>query len=84
MKKLIIHKKENSENTTNYFFTKTKNICLRIEYNKRYDFGEDSTSGVHISKVEMHYQNAWKTEELQEIKISDVPKSVIDILSFLN
>lgn len=54
-----------------------------IEYDRKMDFGDQSTSGVSISNLEMHYQNAWKKDNLIQINLSDVPKSIIDILSYL-
>lgn len=54
-----------------------------IEYDQRMDFGDQSTSGVSIPSLEIHYQNAWKKENLTEITLSEVPKSIIDILSYL-
>jgi hypothetical protein len=78
-----IHKKKHSERTTYYYFTKDKNQCLMIEYDERMDFGDQSTSGISISNLEMHYQNSWRKENLTEIKISEVPKSIIDILTYL-
>ena len=78
----IIHKKQVSSGVTAYYFTKSKNRCLRIEYDKQWHFGK-SPSGARLTDIEIHYQNSFMTDELQEIELSDVPSVIVDILSYL-
>ncbi len=81
-KPITIHKKKISTGITAYYFTKSKNRCLRVEYDKRWDFGK-SPSGARLTDIEIHYQNSFVTDELTEIELSDVPSVVVDILSYL-
>ncbi len=84
MKKgLIIHKKQISKEVTNYYFTKSKDNCLCVEYNPEWDFGKQSASGARLESVEIHYKNSWIRKDLIEIKIEEVPQTIIDVLSFL-
>ena len=80
---IVIHSKKNVDGTVTYYFTKSKNKCLAVEYNKRWDFGKNSPSGTHFSDIELHNQNSFKTEGMAEVDIKDVPESIIDLLSFL-
>ena len=81
-KNILIHKKEVSKNITTYFFTKSKNHCLCVEYNKELDFGK-SASGARLDNIEIHYLNSWVKDKLTEIKIEDVPSAIIDVLRYL-
>ena len=78
-----VHKKAHSKEITYYYFTKNRNNCLMIEYDSREDYGEKSTSGTWISRIVFHQYNAFKKSELEEIKLTDVPKSIIQILQYL-
>lgn len=78
-----VHQKLHSKEITYYYFTKNKNNCLMIEYDSSQDYGEKSTSGTWISRIVFHQYNAFKKSELEEIKLSDVPKSIIQILQYL-
>lgn len=80
--KIIIHKSQVSKDITAYFFTKSKNKCLRVEYNSYWDFGK-SPSGARLDHIEIHYQNSWVKDNLTEIKIEDVPECIIDVLRYL-
>ncbi len=82
MAKIRIHKRELSDRTTAYYFTKSKKRCLRIEHNTEWDFGK-TPSGCTINQVEIHYQNSFLTDELSEIELNDVPEVIRDILSYL-
>ena len=81
--KIIIHKSQVSKNITAYFFTKSKNKCLRVEYDKSWDFGKKSPSGAQISHIEINYKNSYVKDELTEIKIQDVPECIVDVLRYL-
>ncbi|NDV83388.1 hypothetical protein [Bacteroides sp. 51] len=83
MKKIIVHKAENPDGTTTYYFTKSKTECLCLEYNKKWDYGKKDSSGTHISDIEIYSNNSFNTSELIEIGINEVPESIIDLLSFL-
>ncbi len=82
MGKISIHKRQLRENITAYYFTKSKNRCLQVEYDKRKDYGKNSTSGTNIC-IEIHYRNSWIKDKLTEIKIGDVPSVIIDVLRYL-
>lgn len=82
MKNILIHKKQISKEITAYYFGKSKNRCLRVEYNKAWDFGK-SSSGARLDGIEIHYRNSWVKDELTEIKIDDVPSVIIDVLKYL-
>lgn len=82
MKNILIHKKQITKEITAYYFTKSKNRCLRVEYNKAWDFGK-TASGAHLDRIEIHYRNSWVKDELIEIKIEDVPSVIIDVLQYL-
>jgi hypothetical protein len=83
-KEIIIHKSKNPDNTTTYFFTKSKNECISIVYvyDKQWDYGK-SSSGVHLSDIEIHYHNSYIKDNLTEIQLKDVPEAIIDLLSYL-
>jgi len=80
---MVIHCKRLSENIAIYYFTKSENNCLCVEYDKRWDFGNKSTSGTQFHYIEIHYQNSWVKDKLTEIKREDVPLAIIDLLSYL-
>lgn len=82
MKKIQVHKFERSPNETTYFFTKSRNECLSIVYDKQWDFGK-SSSGVHLKEIEIHYYNSYVKDNLTEIRLEDVPEAIIDLLSYL-
>lgn len=82
MKNILIHKKQITKETTAYYFTKSKNRCLRVEYNRSLDFGK-TASGARLDRIEIHYRNSWVKDELTEIKIEDVPSVIIDVLQYL-
>nr|WP_297913346.1 hypothetical protein [uncultured Allomuricauda sp.] len=68
----------------NYYFTKNKNQCLMVEYNKKYDFGKHSDGGCRDLEVIIHYQNSWViSPEHEEIKIEQVPDAIRDVLTYL-
>lgn len=67
-----------------YVFTKDKNHCLLIEYDKDWDFGEGSPSGTNFNHIEIHTKNGFRLELFKEISIEEVPKCIIDLLRFLN
>jgi len=46
------------------------------------DFGK-STSGARLDNIEIHYRNSWVKDKLTKIKIDEVPKVIIDVLSYL-
>jgi len=79
---MTIHKRQITKEITAYYFTKSKNFCLRVEYNKKRDYGK-SASGAQLDKIEIHYRNSWIKDELIEIKIEDVPSVIIDVLTYL-
>ncbi|MDR2919702.1 MAG: hypothetical protein LBV72_10115 [Tannerella sp.] len=81
--KIAIHCKKHSDNITTYYFTKSKDKCLLIRYDKQWDFGKNSPSGAHFSEIEIHNMNSFIKDDLTEIKIEDVPEAIIDLLSFL-
>ena len=83
MGKILIHKSQVSKNITAYYFTKSKNQCLRIEYDKQWDFGKKSPSGARLNSIEINYQNSYIKDELTEIKIEDVPECIVDVLRYL-
>ena len=84
MAKLKIHKFVQDKNITTYYFTKSKNKCLMIDYDKSEDYGQNSSSGTRIARLIIHYQNSFKTDDLIEIVISEVPKCIQDILEYFN
>jgi len=83
MGKILIHKHQVSKSITSYIFTKSKNECLRGEYDANWEFGKKSPSGARLTNIEINYQNSWVKDELTEIKIEDVPEVVVDILRYL-
>lgn len=83
MEKILIHKHQVSKTITAYYFTKSKTQCLRVEYDKSWDFGKDSPSGARLNSIEINYQNSWIKDELTEIKIEDVPEAIVDVLRYL-
>lgn len=66
-----------------YFFTKDDKHCLCIDYQSNWDFGEGSPSGARFSEIEIHTNNAFTLSIPPEISIEDVPKCIIDLLTFL-
>lgn len=66
MKKILIHKKQISKDVTNYYFTKSKDNCLCVEYNSKWDFGKQSASGARLDSIEIHYKNSWIKKNLIE------------------
>ena len=82
-RKIVIHKKQINKGRTNYYFTKSKNRCLVIEYEESWDFGKKSTSGTTFHYIQIHYQNSWIKDELKEITLSDVPPVIKDLLRYL-
>lgn len=83
MKTPLIHKRQVSKNITVYYFTKSENECLRIEYDKGWDFGKESPSGARLNNIEINYQNSFIKDEFTEIKIDDVPEAIVDVLRYL-
>lgn len=81
---IVIHKRQISKTKTTYYFTKSKNRCLCIEYDKSWDFGKDSPSGTQIHFIEIHHQNSFVKDNLTETTLQDIPMAVIDILSYLS
>ena len=79
---LLIHKKKISETRTMFYFTKNKRRCLEIEYNSNYDY-DRGASGFESTHVQVFYHNSFRIENLTKIEIGDVPKPIIDILSYL-
>lgn len=55
-----------------------------VKYDSREDYGENSNSGTWISQIIFHQNNAFIKKELSEIKLSEVPESVIRILKYLS
>lgn len=79
-----IHLLEHSERTKIYFFTKNKNHCLKVDYDKDFDFGEHSTSGAALDNLKIHYKNSYIfSDKHKKITINQVPKCIIDVLTFL-
>jgi len=79
-----IHRYQLSDNLFNYFFTKDKNNCLSVEYNKRFDYGKHDPSGCSELEVKIHYKNSWVlSDKHEEISLKDVPEAVQDVLSYL-
>lgn len=66
-----------------YFFTKDDKHCLCIDYQSNWDFGEGSPSGARLGEIEIHTNNAFTLSIPPEISIEDVPKCIIDLLTFL-
>lgn len=66
-----------------YFFTKDDKHCLCIDYQSNWDFGDGSPSGARLGEVEIHTNNAFTLTIPPEISIEDVPKCIIDLLTFL-
>lgn len=79
---LLIHKKKISETRTMFYFTKSKRRCLEIEYNSNYDY-DKGASGFETTHVQVFYYNSFRVENLTKIEICDVPKPIIDILSYV-
>lgn len=79
----IIHKKKISKTITIFYFTKSKRKCLEIEYNSNYDY-DRGASGFETTHVQIFYYNSFKLENLIPIKLDDVPKPILDILSYLS
>ena len=79
---LMIHKKKISSKRQIFYFTKSKRRCLEIEYNSNTDY-DRGASGFECNRVQIFYYNSFKLENLTQIKINDVPKPIIDILSYL-
>jgi hypothetical protein len=65
-----------------FFFTKDDKHCLYIDYQSEWDFGEGSPSGARLGPIEIHTNNAFLLK-YPEISIEDVPKCIIDLLTFL-
>ena len=67
-----------------YIFTKDKNHCVLVEYRKDWDFGEGSPGGAEISHIVIHTRNGFHLDRFKEITIEEVPKCIVDLLTFLN
>lgn len=78
---MTIHKKNISENETNYYFTKTKNKCLLVVYDKKKDYGTYSTSFIEL-KIEICFNNAFVKKELVAIEINEVPYVILQVLNY--
>lgn len=61
-----------------YFFTKDEKHCLCIDYNPRWDFGNGSPSGAHLSEIEIHTNNAFNFENIPEIQLDKVPECILE------
>ena len=66
-----------------FFFTKNEKHCLCIDYKSQWDFGAGSPSGARLDGIEIHTNNSFIFEYIPEISIEDVPKCIIDLLTFL-
>lgn len=77
-----IHKKKISENISLFVFSKSKNKCVEIRYDCRYDFGEKSSSGASFDEITIHNRNAVVLDDFEEITINEVPNSIINLLTF--
>lgn len=66
-----------------FFFTKDDKHCLAIDYQADWDFGEGSPSGAHLGEIEIHTNNAFSFQYKPEISIEDVPKCIIELLTYL-
>lgn len=82
MNKIKVHCYQDSKDVTCYIFTKSKNECVSVMYDKTLDFGK-SFSGVHLSEIEIYYNNSIIKDKLTEVKIEEVPKCIIDLLTYL-
>lgn len=81
---MTIHLLLNSCGNRLYYFTKDSNHCLIVEYNPEWDFGEGSPSGTRIEYVEIHTNNSFESfEGLTEISLSEVPKCILELLTYL-
>lgn len=78
-----IYKKVIHEDEIDYYFMKSENECIFIEYNPSSDFGEGSPSGTHIRDIEIHTRNSYKTESLTAISLDEVPKPILNLLTYL-
>lgn len=67
-----------------YYFTKDSKHCLLVEYDPKVDFGEGSPSGARIENVEIYTNNSFESfEGLTEISLSEVPKCILELLTYL-
>ena len=67
-----------------FFFTKDDKHCLAIDYQSEWDFGEGSPSGARLGEIEIHTNNSFSFQYTPpEISIEEVPKCIIDLLTFL-
>jgi len=83
MKKVKIHRKKYSETEANYYFKATADKCAIVSYDSQWDY-YGTPSGVHNIIVEIHNNNSFLTEQMEEIQIDEVPQAIIDLLTFLN
>ena len=67
-----------------FYFTLDEKHCLRIEYDPQWDFGEGSPSKARLSEIEIHTNNAFLLQHMQEISLSEVPSCILDMLSYLD
>ena len=79
-----VHKKQINKEVTGYYFTKSKDNCLCVEYNPKWDFGKQSASGARLDSIDIHYNNSFTRKDLIKITIEEVPQAIIDVLSFLS
>ena len=79
---MLIHFKTQPYGTTTYYFTKSKNECLLVNYNESWDFGK-SPSGARLDVIEIFHKNSFILDDKIEINIEDVPEAIIDVLSYL-
>jgi hypothetical protein len=79
-----VHLNPNSFGNRLYVFTKDSKHCIAVEYDPALDFGEGSPSGARIESIEIHTNNGFIfNDRYKEISISEVPKSIIELLTYL-
>lgn len=67
-----------------YVFTKDSNHCVAVEYDAQFDFGNGSPSGAHIESVQIHTNNGFIfNDKWKEIKLSEIPECILELMTYL-
>ena len=66
-----------------YFFTKDEKHCLCVEYKSEWDFGNGSPYGSRLFEIEVHTNNAFNFQHIPEVKLSEVPICILELLTYL-
>jgi len=83
MKRIKIHRRKISKTASDYYFTASEKKCVMVVYDSQWDF-YGTPSGVHEILIEIHNNNAFIPNSMEEISIDEVPQAIIDLLTFLN